>query len=306
MVKLNRGDVLIGDIIERDTAMIVLHHELFGRMEIPVDLVLSATVDAPESEAEEVDALATQDAADETVKDSDLGRERDPEEQPPEPGTPRKEWSGNLNIALNTSAGNTDESTLRLGGDLRRETPRIRFNLDTTYYFKESSGETTDNRFTFGGEHDWLVPVSPWFWFVQGRFDYDEFESWEQRVNGHGGPGYQFYDTESFRFSGRVGLGARREFGSENDELQAEALFGLNLAWKINDRQTLELGGRYFPVVTDPDDFRTRSTISWRWLLDNDLNLSLNAGLTHEYQSIVDPGSDRNDLRVFVGLGIGF
>ena len=32
--------------------------------------------------------------------------------------------------------------------------------------------------------------------FVSGRFDYDEFKSWEYRITGQVGPAYQLIDTE--------------------------------------------------------------------------------------------------------------
>ena len=44
----------------------------------------------------------------------------------------------------------------------------------------------------------------------------------------------------------------------------------------------------------------------WSLLLDEKNRLSLNLSLQHEYQSIVDPGNDRNDFRVVAGLQFDF
>ena len=38
----------------------------------------------------------------------------------------------------------------------------------------------------------------------------------------------------------------------------------------------------------------------------NSLNMNLTAGLAHEYQSQVDPGRKRNDLRVYAGISMEF
>jgi hypothetical protein len=38
--------------------------------------------------------------------------------------------------------------------------------------------------------------------------------------------------------------------------------------------------------------------------MDEEMNLSLTAGVRHEHQSQVDPGDDKNDLRIYAGLQI--
>lgn len=53
-------------------------------------------------------------------------------------------------------------------------------------------------------------------------------------------------------------------------------------------------------------DFRARASLYWRLVVSREAKLSLLLGLLNEYQSIVDPGVDRNDLRMFAGLQVAF
>ena len=61
----------------------------------------------------------------------------------------------------------------------------------------------------------------------------------------------------------------------------------------------------YFPTA-DLNDYRFRSTAQWRYVLDAEFSLSLVIGYLLEYQSIVDPGDEKTDFRIWIGLQFGF
>ncbi|MHC4694630.1 MAG: DUF481 domain-containing protein [Planctomycetota bacterium] len=218
----------------------------------------------------------------------------------------KKKWSFAANFSIDSSTGNSEESTTRFGTHVRRVLPRERLAVDMSYYHKVSEGSTTDNKFTAGAIHDWLNLGSRWFFFTTGRYDYDEFESWEQRANAQAGPGYNLITSDDILLDFRLGAGGRREWGSENNDLKFEGLVGIDLKWKVTDRQNFEAKVWYFPVITDFDDYRTRSTLDWRYRLAKESNISLLLGLLHEHQSIVNPGLEDTDTRVTAGLQIDF
>jgi len=195
-------------------------------------------------------------------------------------------WSFALDFSINTTSGNTNEETTRLGTHIKRTLPRERMTLDGSYYHKKNRGAITDNEFTIGLLKDWLNPGSRWFFFGTSRYDYDEFESWQQRANIQVGPGYNLIESDNVLLNFRVGAGGRKEWGSQNDNLKLEGLAGID-----------------FECF---DDYRTRSSLNWRYKLSKELNLSLLLGLLHEYQSIVNPDRDNSDTRVYTGLQIEF
>lgn len=218
----------------------------------------------------------------------------------------KKKWSLAMNLSLDTSSGQTDEATFRFGTHLKRALPRERQSMDLSYYNKESRGDTTDNKLTVGFIHDWLNPGSRWFFFTAGRFDYDEFESWERRSNAQTGMGYNLIKADNALLDFRLGAGGRKESGSKNDNLKFEGLTGLDLDWKITKRQSLDASIWFFPILTDSSDYRTRTSLNWRYRMSEELNMSLMLGLLHEYQSITDPDTSGDDTRVYTGIQVEF
>ncbi len=190
--------------------------------------------------------------------------------------------------------------------NLQRELDNRIGKMDLSYYRKTKGSEMSDNKLTVGMGHDWILPESRWFYFVHSRYDYDQFESWHQRANGQVGPGYHLIETDDINLKGLLGLGLRKEWGSQNNDLKVEGLIGADFEWEVTDRQILKISPQFFPVIGDLADYRTRISGEWRFLFDKDMNLSFLIGTLYEYQSMVDPGKDRGDLRIYLGLGYGF
>ncbi len=217
-----------------------------------------------------------------------------------------KGWKYSVDLSLDTSSGGTNEQVSRLASNVGRERPDTKTEFDVSYYRKVSDDELTDHKITVGYLHDWLDPESSWFWFVLARYDHDEFESWKQRANAQAGLAYHLIESDDQTLDIRLGLGARREWGSENDNAKAEGLIGADFRWKITDRQTCAFAPYFFPVVGDLDDYRARITGEWNFLFSKDMRLSFLVGTLYAYQSMVDPGKAHGDLRVYLGLRYGF
>lgn len=265
-VELAAGDVLQGKVVEQTDTHIMLEHSVLGRLEIPRDKITDIDIEAKTD-----------------VK-----------------------WDSHVNVTFNGASGNTEESSLRIGGRSRRTTPRTRLNLDAAYHISTSESKIDNNKLTLGIVHDWLMRESRWFFFATTRFDYDQFESWRQRSASHVGPGYDIIDKEGLRLDARAGLGPRKEWGSLDDDWEPEGLVGLSFDWDITRRQRLDASTAFFPILGDFGNYRTRSDANWALRIFNDLDLAVTAGLTHEYQSVIDPGKDHHDLRIFTGLQFDF
>ncbi|MHC4214641.1 MAG: DUF481 domain-containing protein, partial [Planctomycetota bacterium] len=79
-----------------------------------------------------------------------------------------------------------------------------------------------------------------------------------------------------------------------------------DFAWKLTKKQTIDLSTAVHPIISDFSDFRTRTTANWRFLLSKEMNLSFLIGILHEYQSVVDPGKEKNDTRIHTGIQFKF
>lgn len=298
-ILLSDGTIIVGDIVTVAETEIRIQTAHLGLLTVPREQI--ALIRAAEH--------PSLDRAPETVADGDPDAIQSPpqaaaEAAAPTDEKPAKDWTLEIDLGLANVSGNTDEQVLNFGLRYNRETERHRFLADASYYLKISDDDVTDNKFTSGLRYDWRNPDSRWFAFAAGRYDFDEFESWQQRITAHAGPGYRIYRKDQFKWDVRAGLGGRREFGSNNDELRFEGLLATNLEWKPTKDFSLNFQTEYFPVLTELDDFRWRTTFGARYRL-NDI-VSLAFGALHEYQSIVDPGKERNDLRLTLGLGLDF
>lgn len=289
-VELTSGDVLTGSIVEQNDTIVVLESETLGRLEISREHVASLTIDPPEGEPLE---------------------EAPKEEKPKEEAPPEKDWKLTVNFSFTSTSGNTETLNMRFGFAFDRKTPTTRLLYDLSYYLAVNAGTTTDNMFTTGIRHDWLFKDSRWFAFIAGRFDWNQFQSWEQRVNAQGGPGYHVITKDDFESVDMEldvfgGVGARQEFGSTNDDAKLEGVLGLEYRWFITEKMRLDFTFSYFPVLTDFGDYRTRTTFAWTYLIEQKLNLSLLAGMNLETQSIVSPGNETYDLRFFIGAQVAY
>lgn len=290
-VVLAGGDTIEGKLVERSDFAIILESPDLGRLEIPRDHIDSLKIKAPEFKKEVKEGWFDKEMRWLNARTSRLEE---------------KGWRAGLDFSLDSSTGNTDEEATRLGAHVRRSLPDRRLAMDLSYYRKISDNETTDNKFTLGAVRDWLYPKSEWFYFVQGRFDYDEFESWQKRANVQVGPGYHLIKTDDVRLDARLGIGVRREWGSRQTGAEPEGLIGADFEWNVTDKQRCTLAPYFFPVVGDLDDYRARVSGEWRFLFDKDMHLSFLIGTLYEYTSLVDSGKNHGDLRVYLGLQFGF
>lgn len=278
-VELRSGDTVTGTIVEHTSEHIVIEHDVLGLLTIPADEIASMP-DIPEYVAPE-EVIET------------------PEIEEPSP------WLSQIDLSLSGAQGNTDTLSFRTGFRTVKETDYYRWRFDASYYYGETDGTTNKNQATAGVLRDWLLPDSPWLFFAQGRYDYDNFRDWRHRVSGHGGLGYEFIDTEELTLIGRLGAGAAKEW-QRSESLRPEGLLGLELAWNISDRQSLGAHTTLYPDLGDFFEFRVVSGVQWTMQIDQARGLALNAGIDNEYESQTDPGVKNNDLRFYAGITFKF
>ncbi len=295
---LKNGDVLNATVVEESDTFLVVVHESLGRLKISKGEVTSRK-----------EAVSVPDEKTGPQTETYYFAKNEPEfdrlnafaKKMKEDG-----WKMSANFSVQADDGEDDEMRYRAGFKASRETLFRRFNTDWTYYYKEKNGSNTDNKLSAGLRYDWLKPDSPWFHFLGGRYDYDKFESWEHRLSVHTGPGYRLIDNDLMQWEVSVGGGFRKEWQSENNDVLAEGIGSTGFSWKLSERQSVAFSWAYYPVFDDWQDYRTRTTADWNYLLSREMNLSFTVGLLHEYQAIIDPGEDHNDTRLYSGVQVDF
>ncbi len=312
-VVLTNGDVLTGRIIGRTDDSLTLQHPVLGPVTVPTASVSSVTaipadVD-PEAVARAASAAATAVAAGEpaTAAPATEAEQEIEEVKPGLFGTNfLKGWTKTVQAGFSGNEGNTRTLNINLGANLFFEDDRDRWDFATRYNLTTDRGQNTANNFYAQLQKDWLFPDSKWFIFSQGRYDYDQFQSWEHRLAGAGGVGYQFVQNDTWELRGKAGLGATKEFGSAVNEIVPDAVAGLSGSWNITDNMKLVASSEAYKGLLETDQFRTISTLEYIIAIDKQYGLNLKFGLEHMYQNVVDSGRERNDLTYYGALMLDF
>ncbi len=313
-LELTTGEVLRGQLVERNEDVVVFEHPVLGRLTIPADSVQTLrelpAPGPPDAPPPAAPAPATGDVtAPETMDDAIVLKPIE---------NVKGTWNSIFSLGLNASSGKTTESSFRLSLDSVYQDPKKKFTFDGFYLYKQTDNTPTENKLTAGVRGDWPFAGSLWGYFGQGRYDYDLFQSWRHRITAGGGFTYLLVDldriepseeqkrTDVITLSANGGLGLNKEFGSMVTGVEYEGILGLNFAWRISTRQRFTIDGTFFPGITNPDQIRFVSRANWSLRLDRLEGITLNAGYFYEYQSEVDPGIDPNDLQFFISLGVDF
>lgn len=286
VIVLTSGESLEASVVEESDKAVVVEHAILGRLTIQRDKIAKIT-----------DGEAT------AMFASNVVEHVAPVEEPKVDDTA---WKSHFTAGAGFQSGNTENAELSLELTANRENEKSRDTVDARYYYGQERGDRNANKFTGGILHDWIIKESRWSIFADGRFDYDEFNSWEYRLSGHGGVGYQLIDEDDLNVILRGGFGGAKEFKSSRNQFIPEALIGGTLAWKISDRQKFKIESTLYPDLDDTGEFRDITSASWDYKLNDEGNTAFTLGLYNEYQSKTAPGISRNDIRIFGGLSFDF
>jgi len=309
VVTLSTGESLTVEIISVSDEQVVFVHPALGTMTVPrsavSNIVRGADPTAPAAPIVADVPAPTPTPPPATESAAPAAAAAEPAVVPDDEPDPER-WKFRLTFAGDGSAGNTERANFLIRFRALRETEATRARAELSYFFASTDGDKSDSRFTTNLRHDWLMPESRWFFFVRGNYAYDEFQSWLHRLQGFGGAGYRLIEPPKFALDSLFGAGVTKEWKSDNDDPRMEGLFGLEGALDIAKDHTFVFATTFFPDFTDLGEFRWTSSAGWSWRFNSRSPLSLTAGLEHEYQSEVDAGRDRNDIRVFAGIDWDF
>ncbi len=308
-IELITGEVLLGEIVQRTAECLVLDHPILGRLEIPAQAVRRVDDWLP----------AQSSPPTELVRDT---RKSEPNPAPPTPAPPPPppepgpRWHSKIEFGFAATEGNSEDANLTLAFKSLIDRGYDKYTLDSRYSLRTSRGDRSENKLTAGLLAEWPLSDPRWSYFAQSRYDFDEFQSWDHRITGGGGVGYHLIDINGVDPAGnardvfdlriRAGLGLRREYGSTNERIQPEGIFGGNLVWQLNSHQRLAAGTTFFPNLDETSEFRVVTNAEWVLDLETLDGLSLKLGLAHEFQSVTDPGIKENDLSVYGAFVLDF
>lgn len=295
VIVLTTGETIKAPIASQNDEQVIVQHPILGQLTVPRAGIASIAPDPAPAEVGEPAQAAV------VVPPTPPAEPAEPEAAPPPAGF-FDGWSSKLEIGFTFNDGNTENADLLVSFVSVKETETDRWKADTSYFLAFDSGDRTDNKFTAGLLKDWLIPDSKWFYWAKARYDYDEFKSWNQRVAASAGLGYHLIQEDDMTLDLRAGLGAAREFGSNDKNVKLEAPLGFDWDWKLTEQQSVGVEGWAYPDLTDLPEARYTLDVFWQVKLDFQKGLAFKLGLFDEYETQVDPGDEHNDIRIYGSL----
>ncbi|MEO0476264.1 MAG: DUF481 domain-containing protein [Planctomycetota bacterium] len=294
-IVLKDGDVINAEIKAQNDESVTIDHPSLGEVTITRDKIEAIYAD-PDAMAA---AVAEQDAA---AKAAELEAERAADEGMFGIGL-FKGWNRQLEVGLSGADGNSQNLNFRAAFTTDYEDDEDRWLYSMLYRAARSNGATTEKNFNAELFKDWLLPGKDYFYFANGRFDWDDFQDWDTRWSGFGGIGYQFIDTDAWNIRGRAGIGGNQEMGGTlGDEFTTEALLGVEGEWQIKDGHSFAFSNFLYPSLEDAADFRNITTLDYIITIDRDKGLALKLGMANEHDSSTPTTSKRNDFTYYASL----
>ena len=295
-IVLSNGDILEGTILEQEDTTITFQHPVLGILTLETGQFSMAQAPAHETTQVASASLAatTQPiAAPASDEDATSGKAWLP-----------RDWEKQVDLGISGADGNSQSRDIHLSLYARHDNPEHRWDFQSVYDQSEKDGEKSQDEFYAALNRDWLLPDSPYFYFTLGRFDWDDFQDWDYRLNLAGGIGKDFIKRNDWLLSGKSGLGFNREFGGDDDGISPEGLLELLSHWTLTEHHKIELKTTFYPQLDELSEFRNITSLSWV----NKLNASmrLKVGLSNEHDSDVPEGVKRNHLKYMTSLGWDF
>lgn len=285
-VCLQNGDCLHGDIVEQTDTAISIKHPNLGVITIPLSETINLTTQTePEQSPSQGVKAQTEDSKETASK-----------------------WLHQAFLGISGEEGNDVSFTVKTGFSSKYEDDHDRWDISGRYIYETEDREKDESKGHLNFTKDWLKPQLPWFYFFQGRYQYDSFKYWKHRLTFFVGSGYDFFNSDTFILRGRLGLGGSRTWGID-DEVYPEGQLGLETVWRLDEIHEISASATIFPDLSHSGEYRTYSKAEWRVKFDAARGLSILSGIEHEYETEINPNEadDKHyDLIYFWGIELDF
>ena len=211
-------------------------------------------------------------------------------------------WDGRMEIGLNGAEGNSRNINLVTGFDAKQKVGHDTLTLDVDYLFSRDEIETTKNRFYSLTRWERENPNSNWGTFADGWFEYDELETFKARLGLHVGGVVTLVKTQKCLFKGLVGLGTSKEFEGADTAWRPEGFLGSVWEKTITSRQDFYVRSVLFPDVGNAGEFRLNARAGWEYAMNDEKTVKLGLSAFDRYDSVADPGDQKNNIDYWASL----
>lgn len=239
---LKNGDIISGEIIEKESDMVVIKTSYAGELKIDWSNIASFSTDAPvvllTNKNENILGKIKASSVGQIVIDhSDYGKISMSDVKYINPSEyiigEGYIWSGNINIGGFINTGNTDNKSFQANGQNTARSLKDRYTLQGYSYWREENGSETQSNSRVRGQYDYFFNKQ-WYAFANGILEHDRFRDIKLRTSIGLGSGYQFYESPELNLSAEAGLSyINQDYYANLDESYLALRWALNYDQKV-------------------------------------------------------------------------
>lgn len=221
------------------------------------------------------------------------------------PVKPAIKLSGQVNVGLNKSSGNTDSESGHADAELVVRSEKHRLTVGGTYNREEDDNRKTEDNATGYLKHDYFL-TRQIYWYVNGMLETDEFKDINLRTTAGTGLGYQIFEGEVMNLSIEAGPSyVNTDYDEEEDDNSAAGRWAVKF-----DRFFFEKLFQYyfsnegFISASDTSDVFMYTKTGLRFPLRS--GFSVNAGFEWDWDNQPAEDTNKSDYRYILSLGYGF
>lgn len=219
-------------------------------------------------------------------------------------------WSGNADLGLTLTRGNSETTNLSLGASLVRRLPAQKWSLNGTFVRATTDGEETANRGDARLQYDYF-PDRRFFFFARAAGGFNRPAGIDLRLSPGAGVGYELVATERVQLDVETGgTWIRDEFldGSSQEDLFLSLSQSFN--WTVSETTDLEQHVVYEPNSAALDDYHLTGELAVSSMITGALGLKVKVRDEFDSEPFVDPDTgvqrEKNDLTLVTGLTLKF
>lgn len=226
-------------------------------------------------------------------------------------------WHGSVNVAFQSSRGNTYENSGTVLANLNRRWEKDRLNFNFGYYYSETGvtkedKEKSTDRWEIEGQHDHFWGAK-FYSYENAKYEQDDIAGLDYRLRLGAGGGYQWLDgyesklTGKWSFNQEVGAAWIKNSYVEQDpsadDSYATVRYAHHLKYfpKWNDKVEGFHNLEYLPQVDDWENYLIKADVGFSTKIVMDFDLLCK--IEWDYNSMPSLGRKSSDMRYIVGLG---
>jgi len=217
-------------------------------------------------------------------------------------GSASAEWTGSGELGLVFARGNTDTETLNTELKLKYTRERWTNASRFSYLKSESDGDLEAERLVFDNKTDYTLSDVSYITGV-GRYDRDEFSSFEYQTSLAIGYGRRLIDTERQALSVEIGPGVRYSEIRDTGETETDLIARGGADYRLQISETAELTNRSLIESGCSNTFLENETALTVAINDA---LALKTGFLVRHNTEVEPGREKTDYLSTVNLVYSF